>query len=97
MAAATGVKAALQLYHKAALSEMLLVSDNSKSRAAAQARMSWAQRLCTAQPESLPSRHNSSAQRTEEGTDNKVYEQSQTSQSKQRDVRSGWREQPGIA
>lgn len=52
------VKAALQLYYKAALSEMLLVSGNSKSRAAVQARMSWAQRLSTAQAESLPPRHN---------------------------------------
>lgn len=59
MTAATGVKATLQLYHRAALSEMLLVQGNSKSRAAAQARMSWDQRLSTAQAESLPPRHNS--------------------------------------
>lgn len=98
MTAATRVNAVLQLYHKAALSEIILVSDNSKSRAAAQARTSWAQRLSTAQAESLPpTQSKASAHRTEEGTGNKVYEQSQTSQSKQRDTGSGWREQAGIA
>lgn len=58
MATATGVKAAFQLYHKAALSKMLLVSGNSKSRAAAQTRIIWAQKLSTAQAESLSPRHN---------------------------------------
>lgn len=58
MTAATRVNAVLQLYHKAALSEIIQVSGNSKSRAAAQARTSWAQRLSTAQAESSPPKHN---------------------------------------
>lgn len=47
LSAAAGVKAALHLYHKAALSEMLLVSGSSKRRAAPQLRMR-AQSLSTA-------------------------------------------------
>lgn len=57
LSAAAGVKAALHLYHKAALSEMLLVSGSSKRRAAPQLRMR-AQSLSIAQAESLPPRHN---------------------------------------
>uniref|UniRef100_A0A8C8BIH8 SRCR domain-containing protein n=1 Tax=Otus sunia TaxID=257818 RepID=A0A8C8BIH8_9STRI len=39
-----GVEAALHLYHKAAVCEMLLMSGNSKNRAALQGRKSWGQR-----------------------------------------------------
>lgn len=78
---------------------MLLVSGNSKNRAAPQGRMSWAQRVRTTQAVSLPIKAQSkvSAQRTEEITDNKVYGQSQTRQSSQSDVGSNWRVQSGVA
>lgn len=83
-------EAALHLYHKAALCEMLLVTGNSKNRAAPQGRMSWGQRVRTTQAVPLPIKAQSktSAQRTEEGPDNKVYGQSQTRQSNQSDVGS---------
>lgn len=49
----------LQLYHKAALCEMLLVSGNSKNRAAPQGRMSWGQQVRTTQSVCpYPPRHN---------------------------------------
>uniref|UniRef100_A0A8C0IA58 SRCR domain-containing protein n=1 Tax=Bubo bubo TaxID=30461 RepID=A0A8C0IA58_BUBBB len=94
-----GVEAALHLYHKAAVCEMLLMSGNSKNRAALQGRMSWGQRARTTQAVSLSTKAQSkaSAQRTEEGTDIKVYGQSQTRQSNQSDVGSSWRLQSGVA
>ena len=81
------------------LSEMLLVSGKSKNKAAPQGRMSWGQRVRTTQAVSLPTKAQSKAsvQRTEEGTDNKVYGQSQTRQSNQSDVGSNWRVQSGVA
>lgn len=65
---------------KAAICEVLLVSGNSKIRAAPQGRVSWGQRMRTTQARttqavSLPTKAQSkaSSQKTREGTDNKIF------------------------